>query len=119
MLSLYTDQGDIKNVVARNNTFRDMAPSSYYGVQWVDTTAGFTCSSNKFLDNTYTPNAPNAWTPNAPPRFECAAPSSGAATQVSGNTFQTGPPSTQCSASRQSPNWTIWSNNTFQLGGSC
>ena len=70
MLSLFTDQGNVDNVIARHNVFRDMAPTSYYGVQWVDT-AAHTCNDNKFLDNTYMPNAPTAWKVNAPPRFEC------------------------------------------------
>ena len=58
MLSLYTDQGDINNVTAQNNTFRDMAPTSYYGIQWVDT-AAHTCNNDKFINNTYMPNAPD------------------------------------------------------------
>jgi chitodextrinase len=115
MLSLYTDQGNIDNVVAQNNTFRDNAPWSYYGIQWV-TTANFTCSGDKFVNNTYTPNAPNGWFANTPPRFECA--SGGTPTVVSGNTIQSAPPSTECTTSKASPYLTSWQNNTFG-SGSC
>ena len=121
MLSLYTDQGNIDNVVVRNNTFRDMAPTSYYGMQWTDTTAGFTCSGDKFLDNTYTPNAPGAWQANTPARFECNLAPGGVPTEVAGNTFQTGPSDLDCSRSKTNdPSYTPthvyntnWHGNTF------
>ncbi len=118
MLSLYTDQGDIDNVTAQHNVFRDMAPTSYYGIQWVDN-AGHKCNSDQFLNNTFTPNAPTAWNPNTPPRFECATSSTG--TLVSGNTFQEGPPPTDCATDTVAPYFTLWQNNTFPPppGSSC
>ena len=115
MLSLYTDQGDIDNVTVRNSTFRDNAPWSWYGIQWV-TTAGFDCSGDRFVNNTYTPNAPNAWYPNTPPRFACKTPSASTATIVSGNTFQQAPPTTECTASKANPYLTSWSNNSYASG---
>ena len=118
MLSLYTDQGDINNVTAQNNTFRDMAPTSYYGIQWVDT-AAHTCNNDKFLNNTYTPNAPGAWNTNTPPRFECITTSSSTGTLVSGNTFQEGPPPTDCATDTIAPYYTVWQNNTVLSGSSC
>jgi hypothetical protein len=117
MLSLYTDQGDIDNVIVRNSTFRDNAPWSWYGIQWV-TTANFDCSGDQFVNNTYTPNAPNAWYANTPPRFACKAASANSATVVSGNSFQQAPPSSECVASKASPYLTRWSSNTFG-SGSC
>jgi hypothetical protein len=117
MLSLYTDQGDIDNVTVRNSTFRDNAPWSWYGIQWV-TTANFDCSGDRFVDNRYTPNAPNGWYPNTPPRFACNTPSASTATVVSGNSFQQAPPTTECVASKANPYLTSWSNNTYG-SGSC
>ena len=118
MLSLYTDQGDIDNVTAQNNTFRDMAPTSYYGIQWVDT-AAHTCNNDKFINNTYTPNAPNAWNENTPPRFECVTTNQDTGTLVAGNTFQQGPPPTDCATDTIAPYYTRWQNNTILNGQSC
>jgi hypothetical protein len=123
MLSLYTDQGNIDNVVVQSNTFRDMAPTSFYGMQWTDTSATFTCSGNKFLNNTYTPNAPTAWQPNPPARFECNLKAGGVPTEVSGNTFQIGPNTIDCLRSKTAdPTYipahvynTNWHDNTFTL----
>jgi len=117
MLSLYTDQGDINNVTVRNSTFRDNAAWSWYGIQWV-TTASFDCSGDRFVNNTYAPNAPNAWYPNTPPRFACNTPSASTATVVSGNSFQQAPPPTECTASKANPYLTSWSNNSY-ASGSC
>jgi chitodextrinase len=121
MLSLYTDQGNVENVVVRNNTFRQMSPTSYYGLQWTDTTDGFYCSGDKFLDNSYLPNAPTAWQPNTPPRFECNVKPGGIPTEVAGNTFQTGPSTMDCDRSKTTdPGYTPphvydtnWRDNTF------
>jgi chitodextrinase len=123
MLALYTDQGNIDNVIVRNNTFRDMAPTSYYGMQWTDTTEGFTCSGDKFLNNTYTPNAPGAWFANTPPRFECNLASGGIPTEVAGNNFQEAPQSQDCVRSKTSdPAYTPahvyntnWHDNVYQV----
>jgi hypothetical protein len=92
-----------------------MAPWSWYGIQWV-TTANFTCSGDKFVGNTYTPNAPSAWQPNTPPRFECA--SGGTPIEVSGNTIQQAVGSTDCSRSKGSPYYTWYHSNTY-TAGSC
>ena len=70
-----------------------MAPTSYYGMQWTDTSDGFTCSGAKFLNNTYAPNAPDAWLRNTPARFECNLAPGGIPTEVAGNTFQEAPQS--------------------------
>ena len=113
MLSLYTDQGQINNVVVDHNTFTNMSDDTYFGIQWV-TTANFTCSGNQFTNNTYTPNAPGAWIPNAPPRFECKT--GAVPTLVSGNTIQAAPPSSECTTSKNSPYLTSWRSNTFGAG---
>ena len=113
MLSLYTDQGQINNVVVDHNTFTNMSNDTYFGIQWV-TTANFTCSGNQFTNNTYTPNAPGAWIANAPPRFECKA--GAVPTLVSGNTIQAAPPSSECTTSKSSPYLTSWKSNTFGAG---
>jgi chitodextrinase len=128
MLSLFTDQGNVDNVVVRNNTFRDMAPTSNWGIQWTDTSA-FTCSGNKFLNNSYMPNAPTAWIPNTPPRFECNLAPGGVPTEVAGNTFQQSPPAADCTRSKtqDAVNYlpyihvynTNWHDNTFLAGAPC
>jgi hypothetical protein len=122
MLVLYTDQGNIDNVVVRNNTFRDMAPTSYYGLQWTDTTEGFTCSGDKFLNNTYLPNAGGGWLANTPPRFECSLAPGGIPTEVAGNTFQEAPQTQDCARSKtRDPGYTPahvyntnWHGNVYQ-----
>ena len=111
MLSLYTDQGDINNVTAQNNTFRDMAPTSYYGIQWVDT-AAHTCNNDKFLNNTYMPNAPTAWYTNTPPRFECITTEPTTATLVPGNTFQKAHPRPTAPPTPSPPTTRSGQNNT-------
>ena len=80
-------------------TFRDMAPTSNWGIQWTDT-GPYTCSGDKFLNNTYTPNAPTAWQANTPPRFECNLKPDGVPTEVAGNTFELGPNSLDCARSK-------------------
>jgi chitodextrinase len=123
MLSLFTDQGNVDNVVVRNNTFRDMAPTTYYGMQWTDTTEGYTCSGDKFLNNTYTPNTPDAWQAGAPPRFECNLAPGGVPTEVAGNRFQVAPNSIDCqiSLTENSAEYTpaheyrtAWHDNLFE-----
>jgi hypothetical protein len=126
MLSLYTDQGQVDHVVVRNNVFRDMAPTSYWGIQWTDT-GPFTCSGDKFLNNVYIPNAPGAWQSNTPPRFDCNLAPGGVPTEVAGNTFQEAPPPSECAMSKTGdPSdtppktyLTYWHDNIFQSGTPC
>jgi hypothetical protein len=121
-LSLYTDQGDITSVIARNNVFRDMSPNSYFGLQWVRGGATppntYFCDDSQFIDNTYLPGAANGWLAYTPPHFACDT-HDGHGIRVDGNVIQRGAGAPDCAASKAPPFSTRWGTNTFVLGDAC
>jgi len=116
-LSIYTDQGPVRNVVVANDTFTDLGDDSWYGMQ-IKNTQPFPISGVVLRDNTYRPDNPHAYGPYSPIRTE-ADPLGGTPMQVTGNSFQRGPSASECAKYRGAPYRVSWTSNQFLLGRRC
>lgn len=129
-MGLYTDQGDLLNVTFKNNKLHDGGTYSYYAIQNV-------CSGNnsgtgniagsdgkyrggniKFLNSTWNTNASSLESyPSL--RAECSPEPGYAPVEVTGNTFDQGPPSSECAVSTGTVFKTNWHDNIFTFGSAC
>jgi hypothetical protein len=118
-LAIYSDQGDVENILVEHNLFQDLGNTTYYGSQWVSGGKPYKCGGIVFRDNIWRPNNPASRYPYSPLRTECEPPPGVAPAQVIGNDFQKGPQPTDCARFKAAPFRTVWKDNTFRMGSAC
>ncbi|HEY3189067.1 MAG TPA: hypothetical protein VGJ70_16400, partial [Solirubrobacteraceae bacterium] len=98
--AVYPDQGDTVNILVESNLFQDLGDYAWYGTQISGEGKPHKCGNITFRNNTWRPNNPSSLEPYSPLRTDCEALPGTLATKVTGNSFQRGPESWDCSAFR-------------------
>lgn len=128
-MGLYTDQGDLINVTFTNNDLHDGGTPSFYAIQNVCSgsntgsgnfagSSGYKGGNIKFQNSTWDTN-PAADESYPSLRAECAQETGFNPVEISGNTFDQGPPPTVCTTSKGSPYNSNWHDNTYLFGDAC
>ena len=118
-MQINPNQGDITNLTITNNTFEDLGPETYYGLQINGDGNPGRCGNVVFAHNTYAPNSPDATTwPNAPMLSACVTIDGMKPVSITKNLFMRGPPDNECARYLAPPFATVWGDNLF-LDSAC